>query len=132
MESIVVGHPIHNRNDSAYYFDLLNNLNVGFGLASVYLLSFCGILAFAFLIDDLTGRIQFGARKRAKIWKRVTWAVSKFQRKKLTAIGLFFLFIHLFLWLTRLFLTNNIKTNKVVVDTSQLVCRIVFTQNETI
>ena len=46
---------------------------------------------------------------------------DSFGVKRLSAIGVFVLFIRLFLWVTQLFLTNNIKTNKVVVDTSQLI-----------
>lgn len=112
-EKIIIGHLIRDRDDSAY-FDLLENFNVGLALIAIYLLSFCGILAFALLINELNHRVQFGTKSRMNILKQITSAMDKFQNKRLTAISLFLLFVHLFLWLTQLFLTNSIKTNKVV------------------
>ena len=122
MESIVVGHPIREQHglDVAYY-NLLNNFNVGFTLAAVYLLSLLSILTLSFLINEIAHRIRLGGRRRiVKLSRRFALTLSKFQKRTLSAIGVFVLFTHLFLWLTQLFLTNNIKTNKVVSSNSIL------------
>ena len=92
------------------YFDLLDNFNVGLTLLSTYIFSFFAILSLAFLINKLTHRI----RGTANSPKRIALALNSFELKRLSAMGLFVLFVHRFLWLTQLFLTNNIKTNKVV------------------
>lgn len=113
MESIVLGHTIPDRQNLAY-FNLLNNLDVGFTLSAAYLLSFFGILTLAFLIGELIYRVRFAERRPVKISKRIALALRRFQNKKLSAVGIFVFFVYLFLWLTQLFLTNNIKTNKVV------------------
>ena len=113
MESIVLGHTIPDRQNLAY-FNLLNNLDVGFTLSAAYLLSFFGILTLAFLIGELIYRVRFAERRPVKISKRIALALRMFQNQKLSAVGIFVFFVYLFLWLTQLFLTNNIKTNKVV------------------
>ena len=97
------------------YLNLLDNFNFGFTLSATYLLSFIGILVIAFLISLIGHRIRFGRRRKTiKISKRIGSALDSFGGKRLSAIGIFVLFAHLFLWLTQLFLTNNIKANKVV------------------
>ena len=59
-------------------------------------------------------RRRADVRKRTEIWKRIASAVSSFGSAKLSPIGLLILFVQLFIWFSELFLTNNIKTNKVV------------------
>ena len=110
MEDVLVAHPIQDQKTS--FFNLLDNFNIGITLSAVYLLSFFGILVFSFLIKELGLRIR--QRRPVELSKRITLAMSSFKMKQLSAIGLFVLFVHLFLWQTELFLTNNIKTNKVV------------------
>ena len=110
MEGVLVAHPIRDQKTS--FFNLLDNFNIGITLSAVYLLSFFGILLFSFLIKELALRTR--QRRPVELSKRITLAMSSFKMKQLSAIGLFVLFVHLFLWQTELFLTNNIKTNKVV------------------
>ena len=129
MSKVVLGHAIHDQTNCVAYFNLLNNFNVGLTLSSTFLVSVLAILAFSYLINRLTNRIQ---ERPPEACKSIAVILTKFRNKTLSAIGIFFLFVHLFLWLTQLFLTNNIKTNKVVVDTSQLVRRHLSTQNKTI
>ena len=113
MENVVLGQAIIERK--AAYFNLLNNFNVGTTLTVVYLISFLGILAFCLLINYLTVRIQFGHRRKIqKIPERIALIVRSFGVRRVSAIGVFVLFAHLFLWATQLFFTNSIKTNKVV------------------
>ena len=114
METVALIQPIRDEN-SVSFFNLLDNLNLGVTLSALYLLSFFGLLAFSFLINELTRRIRIErGRRTIQISKRIALALSKFRNKTLTAIGIFVLCAQLFLWLTQLFLTNNIKTNKVV------------------
>ena len=112
-ETIVIGQSIHD-HQSVTYFNLLNNFKLGFSLTATYLLSFLGILALSFLFNGLTYEIRFGERQPIKITKKIALATNSFRTKRLSAIGMYFLFVRLFLWITQLFLINNIKTNKVV------------------
>ena len=43
------------------------------------------------------------------------------ERPAASKLGIFFLFLNLFLWFLTLIISNNISTNKVVVDTSILI-----------
>ena len=113
MENIIIGQFIREKK-AVSFFNLLNNFNVGFSLSAIFLLSLIGILSCSFLINEIIRRIRFERRRTVKICKRIASAVSSFGVKRLSAIGIFVLFVHLFLWLSQLFLINNIKTNKVV------------------
>ena len=116
MENTMVFQPIQEQN-AISFFNLLDNFNVGFTLTATFLLSFLGILTFSFLINELTHRVHFGEtvlRSRAKLSKRIASALNSFGVNRLSAIGIFVLFVHQFIWIGQLFLINNIKTNKVV------------------
>ena len=115
MENPMVIHTI--KEQKVTFFNLLNNFNVGFTLVATFFLSFLGILAFSFFFNELTHRVRFGetvVRRRPKLFKRIASAWNSLGVKRLSAIGIFVLFVHQFIWVTQLFLTNNIKTNKVV------------------
>ena len=120
FDQVVLVHVVGDRKDVTF-FNLLNNFKVGFDFLAIYFVLFILVLLFAFLLDELRRRSRFKCRKRIKFTRRFAMAVSSFGVKRLSAFGIFALFVHLFLWLTELFLTNNIKTNKVVVDTSFLI-----------
>ena len=116
MEKAVVGHAIQ-RQKAFTFFNLLNNFKVGFTLAVTFLLAFLSILALSFLINELIYRVRCQetlVRRRPKLSKRITSVLNSFGAKRLSAIGVFVLFARLFIWITQLFLINNIKTNKVV------------------
>ena len=113
MESVISGQCIREQK-AVSFFNLLNNFNVGFTLSAIFLLSLVGIFSCSFLINEITKRIRFERRRTVKICKRIATATSSFRVKRLSAIGIFVLFVHLFLWVSQLFLINNIKTNKVV------------------
>ena len=106
-----MGHLIEDRKESDvnYYFNLLENFSVGIALSMAYLLAFFLVLTLTFLLDELTRRIE-GRRRAINIPKRIVLALSKFRvKQRLTAIGLFVLLVQMFIWITQLFLTNNIK-----------------------
>ena len=124
MESAVLSHPIRDQKTFAF-FNLLNNFDIGLTLSATFLLSIVGILSLAILINELTHRIRFERsfrsenRRTANARKGIALAVSIFNVKRCSAIGIFFLFVQLFFWMTELFLGNNIKTNQVVRDCLQ-------------
>lgn len=120
MEKIVVGHPIQGDKKTVYY-NLLNNFDVGLTLSATFLCSLFIILALSFLLNELAHRIRFSSQKRIEITKRIALALGRFKSRRLSALGLFVIFVQQFLWQTQLFLTNNIKTNKVVSSISTLV-----------
>ena len=114
MEKVVLGDLIRDQNGDIVYFNLLNNFKIGITLFAAFMLSLFGILLVSFLIKQLTHRIRFGERRTRELRKQIVSAVSSFGVRRLSAIGVFVLFVHLFFWIIQLFLTNNIKTNKVV------------------
>ena len=106
------------------HYDLLNNLNMGYEI----IISFICFVLFSFLFRLF---VIFMTYKERRILKR-----SKYKFRRLFFIGLKTeqLFLHsfsalssfivsykIFIWLSSMILTNNIKTNKVVVDTSILI-----------
>ena len=114
--------PIKQKNFENY--DLLNNLNMGYEITIWFI---CFVL-FAFLFRFF---VIFMTYKEERILKR-----SKYKFRRLFFIGLRTeqLFLHafsalssfiichkVFMWLSMTILTNNIKTNKVVVDTSYII-----------
>ena len=110
---MVVAHFLQDQKRVSY-FDLLSNFNVGLALLLTYLASFLAILNLFFLINELTNRIRFEGKGRVRFFKRALLFLNGLRNKRVSAIAVFFLSVRLFLWLTQLFLTNNIKTNKVV------------------
>lgn len=114
MESVAVLNVIQGRSGLAGFFNLLNNFNIGLTLTLVYMLSTFGMIVFAFLFNEFVLRVRSERRRKIRISKRIALAVRSFAVKRLSAIGLFVLFVHLFFWFTQLFLSSNIKTNKVV------------------
>ena len=118
---VIIAHPIQDKNRQISYFNLLDNFKLGFALSALYLLSLLAVMASGLLINALTHRIRFGGQRIVRLSKRFALVLNSFKKKKLSAIGLFVLFVQLFCFNTQLFLTNNIKTNKVVVDTTHLI-----------
>lgn len=108
MEKVVLAHFIHQEQDAISIFNLLDNFRIGFTLATTFFVSFLGIVTSSFLINKATHQIR-RRRKRAGVFKGIVRALSSFGTKKLSAIGLFVMFVHLFIWIVELFLTNNIK-----------------------
>ena len=122
LSSVMVGHAIHQDRDEVSFFNLLDNFNFGLNLSVIYLLSLIAILVISFFINLTSHRIRFGRRRTGKISKEIVSTLGSFRRNRLpAAMDIFILFVNLFFWLSQLFLTNNVKTNKVVVDTSHLI-----------
>ena len=106
------------------HYDLLNNLNMGYELTIWFI---CFVL-FAFLFRLF---VIFMTYKERRILKRSNY---KFRRLLFISLRTERLFLHafsvlssfiicykVFIWLSMMILTNNIKTNKVVVDTSSII-----------
>ena len=111
MGSVIIGHAIRGRRDA--FFNLLDNFNIELTLWIAYLLAFLTVMSLFILLNEITDRIRFGGKRTAKFSKRITLALTKFRIKisKQRAIGIFVMFVYIFIWLTQLFLTNNIKVN---------------------
>ena len=105
---VVVSHPIRDQKQTVYY-NLLESFKVGLSLSVTYFFSFFVILAFSFLLNELVHRIRFSGQRRIEAIKRIALSVRRFQCKRLSVIGLFVLSTHVFIWMTQLILTNNIK-----------------------
>lgn len=106
------------------HYDLLNNLNLGYIITSWFL---CLVL-FSFLFGLF---IIFMTYKDRRILKR---SKSKFEKlcrialrtKKsfsytFSALSAFIVSYKVYIWLSTIIITNNIKTNKVVIDTSSII-----------
>lgn len=109
METVITGQPMRPNRSGLSIFNLLENFNVGVTLSAIFLLSFVGILSLSFLLNEFTRRIRFGPRRTINVWRRIVSALSSFGMTRLSAVGIFVLYVHLFIWLTQLFLANNIK-----------------------
>ena len=111
MANVIAAHPFQDQKTT--YFNLLDNFKIGIDLVTIYLLTFLVILTIAFFINGITSRIRLGWRRtemrRVRMRKGIASALSSFGESRLSAMGLFALFVQMFLWFSELFLTNNIK-----------------------
>lgn len=98
---------------SVSYFDLIENFNIGFQNYIFYflciLVTSVFYLVFSFLVAKINGPYAETNEGDFKISKIL--AIFSTSEVRLSAIGVFLLFFHLFIWFAQLFLTNNIKTN---------------------
>lgn len=119
-ENLVVMQRVYEKNMNLDYFDLTANFQFGLPILASYFLSFLGIILTCLFIIKMKNKLASNPITNREI---LTIFQKDFFTKKysLSAMGIFILFFHLFFWYTQLFMTNNIKTNKVVVDTSDLV-----------
>ena len=109
-----------NKND-VDYFDMVENLKFGFDLILSYFATLFVSLLLCLVISRLTLKINMRHFKREDIYSKLSILSKHLFRSNLWPLRMVLLFFTLFFWYTQLFLTNNIKTNKVVVDTSDLI-----------
>lgn len=102
------------------YYDLALNFNFGYSILLSYLFILFMVTLFCLLISRLTIKIDGRFRRKSLISKCVILFEHLFGTSFLP-INIMLLFLSLFFWFTQLFLTNNIKTNKVVIDTFDLI-----------
>ena len=112
-ETIVIGHRIFDTNDVNYY-DLIKNFNPGYMLLAFY---FSSILI-AFLVYQVLIKTQ---KKSNRSYLLIIFNFIFIRKHLLSSIGISFIFFELFIMLTQMMLSINVKTNKVVVDTSDLI-----------
>ena len=101
------------------YNDLAENLNFGYKIMLNYLVFLIMFGLFCLLISRLTIKTNRNYRKQ-KLFAKFIILSNHLMRRELLPFKTLYLFLGLFFWFTLIFLTNNIKTNKVVVDTSEL------------
>ena len=115
-EEAALGHIIPDHRKAISFFNLLNNFTVKVTLAATFFFLFLVILAISVLINEISHRIRFeesvvkkASRRASKLSNRIASAVSSFRSTRLSAIAVFALSVNLFIWITQLLLTNNIK-----------------------
>ena len=126
MEESSVGQAIEENKGEISIFNLLDNFKIDLTLTATFF-SFLGTLAIAVLINELSRRIRFdetvvrrASRRAPKLLQRIASAVSSFEAKRPSAITVFAIFVHLFIWVTQLFLTNNIKVEVSLLSQKQV------------
>ena len=111
-EKTRVGQVVH-KQSGVSFFDLMDNFKLGISLLSIFLAVLLAVLLIGVCIRRLAYWVWFGASRKPKLF-RGYFTDQKLGFIKFPALAIFVLFVHQFVWLTQLFLTNNIKTNKVV------------------
>ena len=109
-ERTIFGHIVPRQREA--FFDLMDNFKLGFSLISIYIVALLAVLVIAGYIRRLAYWIRFGDSRKPKLFRRL-FAERKLDFKKLSALGIFTLCVGQFLWLTQLFLTNNIKVSSI-------------------
>ena len=103
------------------FFDLAENFRFEFDLVLSYFATLFVVLLLALFISRLTLKINIRHFKMENIYSKLSLCWKHLFRSNIWPIKIALLFLTLFFWYTQLFLANNIKTNKVVVDTSDLI-----------
>lgn len=103
-------------NKGKKYFDLIHNLNFSFEILLSYFLSVLFLVFFILFLNKVlmnnsncVRRENFFLTSFSKIFQLIN------KRKKFRSTNAFFLFLALFNWWTVNLVTNNVKSNKVVV-----------------
>lgn len=121
VERLIFGQVIlEDGKKNVSYMDLIENFKISLPLLAVTLGTVLLILVVCLVINELKHRLKFGIPSTVPFTKRVTSVVRRFKAKVFTTVGIVFLFFSLFLWITQLLLIGQIGTNKVIVDTSEL------------
>lgn len=100
------------------FYDLLSNLNVDLEL--IFWFSFCMILFFSFKFV-LFRLVESSPDSTFSHLRKFAMAYLDNLAETMSALRMTSLFYEFFITLVTLLLTNNIKTNKVVVDTSDII-----------
>lgn len=113
MEKTRLFHQVNRKSDGAF-FDLMDNFNVGVLLISIYLAALLAALLAGLCIRRLAYQVRFGTSRKPKLFRYFADRKLGFKKTHLPALSVFALCVGEFFWLTQIFLTNTIKTNKVV------------------
>ena len=117
IQGFYVGHRIFKTN-SVQFFDVVKNLNIGLGF-SIYFVSFLLLsVLFCFSAVKLTNRLK---GRRIKFRSVFSNDILNSRPLKLSSIGLTLYALNLFLNFSRLFVSNEIQAEKIVVDSSELI-----------
>ena len=103
-------------------YNLMMNLNFGLNMTALFLLVYVFSSFFIFFLKWTKKRLanralpKFGLRKIASSCLNITDQVHNIS----PSMSVFILMLELFLWLIMLMVVNTTKTNKVVIDTSDI------------
>ena len=128
-ENIAIWQPITDR-ETFNAFDLSQNfMAISAGIIFSYSATLVVIGLFCLFLNRFQGhRTDFTIKRkedrqarRRTVWSKANRFLTFLLKNQLTSFRLFSLFASLFFWLSLLFLTSTIKTNKTILDTSFLV-----------
>ena len=104
------------------YFDLLSNFQVGLEVAAFYAVACLLTYLFFLVLIRLSRRVE-RRKEPESLFTESLSILGRFLNEGhgFSSLYLFLACSNLCLWHTLLFLTNNIKTNKVTIDTSEIV-----------
>lgn len=106
-------------------FNLVQNLNFGFQITAWFLsLSFFSFIFIGFLVSirKLTAKNML-LTKAFNLKKAITnyMSLSKRFSFTLSSMSIFLVMFNLYLWLFMVLITNATQTNKIVIDTSEII-----------
>lgn len=118
-ETITVGHQLDDRSNFAH-FDLMDNFKkIDLQVVQIYAIVLLIILLSYLAINRISNAVGPAVQKKRKVFESIASISQDFALNKLSSIGLFLLFVKLFFWFSRLVITNNYKTSKVVSPSMQ-------------
>lgn len=122
-ERILIGHIIFDDKEKPY-FDLISNFTVGLGLVSYFLAVFAVSFFCFFALVNLARRISTSSRNRKSVFESSFNVLKYFvcEQKSLSSIQVFLVALNLCFWFNRLFISNSIKTSKVVSSLIEAYC----------
>lgn len=118
-ESLWIGHKIEERNDFDY-FDLIDNLNLGYDVMIGYLIAFISILIVSLSLSRFSMKSLRRSYDNKNLLFQLIYLLERLLKKKMFPFKVLLLSMSLFAFFTFLFLSINIKTNKVVVSNFEL------------
>lgn len=102
-------------------FNMLSNLNFGFWIMAFFLASVTAAGLFCLLLSRLAVRNVRNFRRKSGLLSKLIYLVKNYRIQSERKLQIYSVSLGLFFWLSLCILANNIKTNKVVASTSDLV-----------
>lgn len=110
-ERIILGHRIFSNGVS--FNDLMRNFAFGYKIILSYLVTLVVLTAVFLVLSKVTFKIRFRNKRNIISNFFVLMALFVKNQRRFVYIRCFCLFLTIFFWFSLLFVTNNIKTNKV-------------------
>lgn len=122
VERLIFGQVIlENGKTDVAYMDLIDNFKISIPLLVANLGVVFVLLLVCLFLNELKHRLKFGIPSTVALTRRVVLVIRRYRTRVFTTVGIVFLSFNLFLWIAQLLMIGQIGTNKVVVDTSELI-----------